>query len=192
MNASWVFELKLVLEIFNICYIYTYIHAIKFTFRKRSYFVDLFVRKSNKIAINMYKNLGYIIYRTILDYYSGDQDEDAYGGLVLKQMKTIWWLFFYLHSNYRYAQSFVERCRKEIDYTLHTTSTPGRFRYAYILNVLCFSIFCISLEFNTTSFSFYASNTTNLIFFYNIIYCLRTFLKRIYCSNKKKRKKFPF
>lgn len=27
----------------------------------------------------MYKNLGYIIYRTILEYYSGDQDEDAYG-----------------------------------------------------------------------------------------------------------------
>ncbi|XP_023306209.1 N-alpha-acetyltransferase 20 [Lucilia cuprina] len=46
--------------------------------KKRSYFVDLFVRKSNQIAINMYKNLGYIIYRTILDYYSGDQDEDAY------------------------------------------------------------------------------------------------------------------
>lgn len=27
----------------------------------------------------MYTNLGYIIYRTILEYYSGDQDEDAYG-----------------------------------------------------------------------------------------------------------------
>lgn len=47
--------------------------------RKRAYFVDLFVRKSNKIAINMYTNLGYIIYRTILEYYSGDKDEDAYG-----------------------------------------------------------------------------------------------------------------
>ncbi|XP_061386008.1 N-alpha-acetyltransferase 20 [Musca vetustissima] len=46
--------------------------------KKRAYFVDLFVRKSNKIAINMYTNLGYIVYRTILDYYSGDQDEDAY------------------------------------------------------------------------------------------------------------------
>ncbi|EDW56182.1 GM22725 [Drosophila sechellia] len=45
---------------------------------KRAYFVDLFVRKSNQVAINMYTNLGYIIYRTILDYYSGDQDEDAY------------------------------------------------------------------------------------------------------------------
>ncbi|KAH8387262.1 hypothetical protein KR093_005927 [Drosophila rubida] len=46
--------------------------------KKRAYFVDLFVRKSNKVAINMYTNLGYIIYRTILEYYSGDQDEDAY------------------------------------------------------------------------------------------------------------------
>lgn len=27
----------------------------------------------------MYSNLGYIVYRTILDYYSGDQEEDAYG-----------------------------------------------------------------------------------------------------------------
>ncbi|KAH8235906.1 hypothetical protein KR032_010606 [Drosophila birchii] len=46
--------------------------------KKRAYFVDLFVRKSNQVAINMYTNLGYIIYRTILEYYSGDQDEDAY------------------------------------------------------------------------------------------------------------------
>lgn len=36
---------------------------------------------SNKIAINMYKNLGYIVYRTVIDYYAGpgDVDEDAYG-----------------------------------------------------------------------------------------------------------------
>ncbi|XP_017473728.1 PREDICTED: N-alpha-acetyltransferase 20-like isoform X3 [Rhagoletis zephyria] len=46
--------------------------------KKRAYFVDLFVRKSNQVAINMYQNLGYIIYRTILDYYAGEHDEDAY------------------------------------------------------------------------------------------------------------------
>lgn len=46
--------------------------------KKRAYFVDLFVRVSNKVAINMYTNLGYIIYRTVLEYYSGDRDEDAY------------------------------------------------------------------------------------------------------------------
>lgn len=50
-------------------------------FRKQTYFVDLFVRVSNKVAINMYKNLGYIVYRTVLEYYAGpgDVDEDAYG-----------------------------------------------------------------------------------------------------------------
>ena len=45
------------------------------------YFVDLFVRPSNEVAINMYKNLGYIVYRTVLGYYSGGADndtEDAY------------------------------------------------------------------------------------------------------------------
>lgn len=52
---------------------------VSFVYRKRAYFVDLFVRVSNKVAINMYKNLGYIVYRTVLEYYSGDPDEDAFG-----------------------------------------------------------------------------------------------------------------
>ena len=46
--------------------------------RKKCYFVDLFVRKSNAVAINMYQNFGYVVYRTVLDYYSGDTDEDAF------------------------------------------------------------------------------------------------------------------
>ncbi|XP_075232838.1 N-alpha-acetyltransferase 20-like isoform X1 [Lycorma delicatula] len=46
--------------------------------KKRCYFVDLFVRVSNKNAISMYKALGYVVYRTVLEYYSGDPDEDAY------------------------------------------------------------------------------------------------------------------
>lgn len=41
--------------------------------------MDLFVRVSNKVAIKMYQQLGYIVYRTVLEYYSGDPDEDAYG-----------------------------------------------------------------------------------------------------------------
>lgn len=40
------------------------------------YFVDLFVRKTNTLAISMYKRMGYIVYRTILNYYGGN--EDAY------------------------------------------------------------------------------------------------------------------
>ncbi|BES99587.1 Transferases [Nesidiocoris tenuis] len=46
--------------------------------KKNCYFVDLFVRVSNKNAIAMYQNLGYTNYRTVLEYYSGDPDEDAF------------------------------------------------------------------------------------------------------------------
>ncbi|KAL7746584.1 N-alpha-acetyltransferase 20 [Sorochytrium milnesiophthora] len=43
------------------------------------YFVDLFVRVSNSVAIQMYENLGYTVYRRVLDYYVGMNDEDAFG-----------------------------------------------------------------------------------------------------------------
>ncbi|KAJ2160903.1 N-acetyltransferase 5 [Coemansia sp. RSA 552] len=36
------------------------------------YFVDLFVRPSNKVAIQMYERFGYILYRKVIDYYIGD------------------------------------------------------------------------------------------------------------------------
>jgi len=42
------------------------------------YFVDLFVRSSNLVAIGMYKRFGYSIYRRILNYYSGLDEEDAF------------------------------------------------------------------------------------------------------------------
>ncbi|XP_003738514.1 N-alpha-acetyltransferase 20 [Galendromus occidentalis] len=48
---------------------------------KGCYFVDLFVRLSNSIAIDMYERLGYTVYRRVLDYYSrlnSNLDEDAY------------------------------------------------------------------------------------------------------------------
>lgn len=41
-----------------------------------AYFVDLFVRMSNAVAISMYHRFGYVIYRQVLGYYSGE--EDAY------------------------------------------------------------------------------------------------------------------
>mmetsp|Transcript_38014 Transcript_38014/g.48470 ORF Transcript_38014/g.48470 Transcript_38014/m.48470 type:complete len:174 (-) Transcript_38014:285-806(-) len=41
-----------------------------------SYFVDLFVRKSNSVAIGMYRKFGYEVYREVLGYYSGE--ENAY------------------------------------------------------------------------------------------------------------------
>mmetsp|Transcript_103229 Transcript_103229/g.205184 ORF Transcript_103229/g.205184 Transcript_103229/m.205184 type:complete len:172 (+) Transcript_103229:93-608(+) len=40
------------------------------------YFVDLFVRQTNTAAIKFYEGLGYVIYRTVVGYYSGE--EDAY------------------------------------------------------------------------------------------------------------------
>lgn len=55
-----------------------------FNYRKGGFFVDLFVRVSNQVAVNMYKQLGYSVYRTVIEYYSasnGEPDEDAYGEL---------------------------------------------------------------------------------------------------------------
>jgi N-terminal acetyltransferase B complex catalytic subunit len=40
------------------------------------YFVDLFVRISNALAIAMYRRFGYVVYRQVIGYYSGE--EDAY------------------------------------------------------------------------------------------------------------------
>ena len=45
---------------------------------KKCYFVDLFVRVSNEIAVGMYKALGYVVFRMIEKYYTGPPDEDAY------------------------------------------------------------------------------------------------------------------
>ena len=42
--------------------------------RHDGYFVDLFVRVSNVVAIGMYKKFGYSVYRTVLNYYSGEED----------------------------------------------------------------------------------------------------------------------
>eukprot|EP00246_Nothoceros_aenigmaticus_P004356 TRINITY_DN15870_c0_g1_i1.p1 TRINITY_DN15870_c0_g1~~TRINITY_DN15870_c0_g1_i1.p1 ORF type:complete len:175 (-),score=29.31 TRINITY_DN15870_c0_g1_i1:177-701(-) len=39
-----------------------------------AYFVDLFVRASNSPAIQMYEKLGYVVYRRVLRYYSGEED----------------------------------------------------------------------------------------------------------------------
>ncbi|RWR77726.1 GNAT domain-containing protein [Cinnamomum micranthum f. kanehirae] len=46
----------------------------RFLSRDKAYFVDLFVRASNMPAIKMYEKLGYIIYRRVLRYYSGEED----------------------------------------------------------------------------------------------------------------------
>ena len=53
-----------------------------------AWFVDLFVRKSNKIAQALYKGLGYSVFRVVLGYYSdnpsagngGEDEDDGDGG----------------------------------------------------------------------------------------------------------------
>ncbi|XP_064622461.1 N-alpha-acetyltransferase 20-like [Lineus longissimus] len=46
--------------------------------RKRCFFVDLFVRVSNNVAVDMYHRLGYSVFRRVIEYYSGETDEDAF------------------------------------------------------------------------------------------------------------------
>lgn len=50
----------------------------------RGFFVDLYVRCSNKVAIGMYEGLGYSVYRRVREYYGsigpgGKDEEDAFG-----------------------------------------------------------------------------------------------------------------
>ncbi|KAL8765135.1 MAG: hypothetical protein Q9209_007693 [Squamulea sp. 1 TL-2023] len=51
--------------------------------QENAWFMDLFVRVSNKTAINMYRGMGYSVYRRVVDYYSDDPtgngaSEDAF------------------------------------------------------------------------------------------------------------------
>ena len=50
-----------------------------------AWFVDLYVRASNEAAITMYRNMGYSVFRRVVDYYSDDptgknmgKSEDAF------------------------------------------------------------------------------------------------------------------
>ncbi|KAK0528382.1 N-alpha-acetyltransferase 20 [Tilletia horrida] len=47
-----------------------------------AFFVDLFVRPSNLLAVKMYEGLGYSVYRKVVEYYHGGgangEDEDGY------------------------------------------------------------------------------------------------------------------
>ncbi len=46
--------------------------------RKKCYFVNLFVRVSNVVAVATYKKMGYVVYRIMSDYYTGMSNEDVY------------------------------------------------------------------------------------------------------------------
>lgn len=51
-----------------------------------AWFVDLYVRASNRLAIEMYQKMGYSVYRRVVQYYSDDpngmaeEEEDGEGG----------------------------------------------------------------------------------------------------------------
>lgn len=84
--------------------------CILYCYRKQAYFVDLFVRVSNKVAIKMYQQLGYIVYRTVLEYYTGNPDEDAFGIRIIvtfiNNCLNINWIFCsFLLSDMRKALS---------------------------------------------------------------------------------------
>ena len=51
-------------------YLMDYLEAVS-EYRHNAFYVDLFVRPSNEVAIAMYRHFGYEIYRTIEKYYSG-------------------------------------------------------------------------------------------------------------------------
>lgn len=52
----------------------------------KGYFVDLYVRCANSLAIDMYEKMGYSVYRRVREYYGtlglgkgGRDEEDAFG-----------------------------------------------------------------------------------------------------------------
>jgi N-terminal acetyltransferase B complex catalytic subunit len=53
----------------------------------KGFFVDLYVRCANTVAITMYEGMGYSVYRRVREYYGnlgvgkgGRDEEDAFGG----------------------------------------------------------------------------------------------------------------
>ncbi|XP_061901196.1 N-alpha-acetyltransferase 20 isoform X3 [Entelurus aequoreus] len=93
--------------------------------RKGGFFVDLFVRVSNQVAVNMYKRLGYSVYRTVIEYYSasnGEPDEDAYGKtpadfvFVMLDMRQICDAHVCRHE-----ESFVQRYGEEVHHSIATS-----------------------------------------------------------------------
>lgn len=55
----------------------------------KGYFVDLFVRASNRIAIEMYQRFGYVTYRRVLGYYSASEDGSILSEDALDMRKSL-------------------------------------------------------------------------------------------------------
>lgn len=83
--------------------------CILYCYRKQAYFVDLFVRVSNKVAIKMYQQLEYIVYRTVLEYYTGNPDEDAFGIQI-----TVTFVTNFLNINWIFCSFLLSDMRKAL------------------------------------------------------------------------------
>jgi len=63
----------------------------------KGFFVDLYVRCANTVAIDMYESLGYSVFRRVKEYYGslgvgkgGRDEEDAFGELIQAWCMTFW------------------------------------------------------------------------------------------------------
>ena len=63
----------------------------------KGFFVDLFVRCTNTVAIDMYEGLGYSVYRRVREYYGslgigkgGRDEEDAFGEYFVLLHPSCW------------------------------------------------------------------------------------------------------
>jgi len=61
----------------------------------KGFFVDLYVRCANRIAIDMYEGMGYSVYRRVREYYGnlgigkgGRDEEDAFGEFVFLRLSV--------------------------------------------------------------------------------------------------------
>ncbi len=89
--------------------------------RYNTYFVDLFVRSSNVVAIGMYEHFGYSVYRRVLGYYTGLNPEDALGTLVICILISL---------NGRYAKGLTSGRQQRVNYTVEASNSTGRLRVA--------------------------------------------------------------
>ena len=105
--------------------------------RYNAFFVDLFVRKSNDVAVELYRKLGYIVYRTVLNYYTGTHEEDAYG-----EKKGRWKLTHGIIAVLIYTGMRIN-CRSPF-LCLFLSFLPSVFAFFF----LSFSITCASFVFS--------------------------------------------
>lgn len=83
----------------------------------KGFFVDLYVRCANRVAIEMYEGLGYSVYRRVKEYYGslglgkgGRDEEDAFGKSLSTKALSAGSDF----SLFRYAETTVKGSRATI------------------------------------------------------------------------------